>query len=53
MQKRTPGENYKQVMLLREMAFKLKTAQVRKVYPELSDAEVEKKVKKIFLYAST
>jgi hypothetical protein len=48
MQKRTPAENYKQVILLREMAFKLKKAQVRKVYPELSDAEVEKKSKEDF-----
>jgi len=53
MNKRTPADNYKQVMLLREMAFKLKMAQVRKVYPELTDAEVKEKVKKIFLYAST
>jgi len=53
MNKRTPAQNYEQVMKLREMAYKLKAAQIRRIYPELSDDEVEKKVKKIFLYAST
>jgi hypothetical protein len=53
MKKRTMIDNYWQAMALRELAFKLKVAQVKKVFPELSEKEVHEKVKKIFLYAST
>jgi hypothetical protein len=49
----TPGQRWEQFMSLRATAWKLKRAGVKRIYPELPEAEIEKKVREYFLHART
>jgi len=47
------NKKYEQFKSLRETAWLVKRAAFRRKYPELGPEEIEEKVKKAFLYAST
>ena len=49
--KLTPEQKLTQALRLYTNARDLKIAGLKKFHPELSDQEIEKKVKEIFLYA--
>jgi hypothetical protein len=49
----TPAERWRQFLLLRETAWKLKRAGLKSLYPDLSDGEIETKVRDCFLNATT
>ena len=49
----TPEQKLQQALRLYDAAKKLKAATLRKFHPNLTDAEVAKKVKEIFLHANT
>jgi hypothetical protein len=51
--KLTPEQKLNQSLKLYSAAKELKTAALRKFYPELTETEIIKKVKDIFLYART
>lgn len=46
-------EKLEQVFKLREAAWAMKAAGIKARKPELSEEEVQKQVKQVFLYAST
>lgn len=46
-------EKLEQVCKLREAAWAIKAAGIKAKRPELSDEEIQKQVKQVFLYAST
>jgi hypothetical protein len=49
----TPDKKLRLSLNLYHSAVKLKKASFRKFHPELSEKEIQKKVKEIFLYART
>ncbi len=49
----TPARKWAEAVKLRDMAWKLKRSALRHEHPDWSDEEIEKKVREIFLYAST
>ncbi|MFP4014955.1 MAG: hypothetical protein ACLFVQ_12785 [Chitinispirillaceae bacterium] len=49
----TPAQKWAEAVKLRELAWNLKKAYIRQTHPNWSDEQVEKKVREIFLYAST
>ncbi|MFP4164995.1 MAG: hypothetical protein ACLFQB_13890 [Chitinispirillaceae bacterium] len=49
----TPAQKWAEAVKLRELAWKLKRAYIKQNHPDLSDEQVEERVRKIFLYAST
>ena len=49
----TPEQKLIQSLRLYHAAKELKTAALRKFHPELSQQEIQKKVKEIFLYAKS
>ena len=49
----SPARKWEEFKRLRATAWELKKAALREKFPQLSDEELDQKVKKIFLYAST
>ncbi len=49
----SPAQKWEEVTKLRKMAWDLKWALVKQSHPDLSDEEIRKKVRAIFLYATT
>jgi len=49
----TPEQKLIQSLKLYHSAKELKTAALRKFYPELTETEIKQKVRNIFLYART
>lgn len=49
----SPAQRYAQLMMLRQTAWDLKAAAVREKHPELPEAEVQVRVAKIFIHATT
>ena len=49
----SPAQKYEQLMLLRKFAWQVKSAGLREQYPELSEDEIQHRVAKIFLHATT
>ena len=49
----TYAQKWAQMVALRKMAWDMKIAFTRQQFPELTEAEVTEKVRKIFLYATT
>jgi hypothetical protein len=49
----SPGEKLEQALILYQNARELKTAAIKKFYPNLNEKEVNQKVKEIFLYAKS
>lgn len=49
----SPAQRYSQLMMLRQTAWELKAAAIREKCPELPDAEVQIRVAKIFIHATT
>jgi hypothetical protein len=52
-QRMSYAERWRQAVALRETAWTMKKAAVKYAHPEWSDAQIEKAVRDIFLYAST
>ena len=49
----TPGQRWEQFLSLRATAWKLKRAGIKSLYPDLSEEEIEIKVRDCFLHATT
>jgi hypothetical protein len=49
----TPGQRWEQFQALRATAWKLKRAGVKSLYPDLSENEIETKVREYFRHART
>jgi hypothetical protein len=49
----TPAQKWAEAVKLREMAWALKTAAIKKAHPDWSEEQVKKTVRDIFLYATT
>ncbi|MBN2144928.1 MAG: hypothetical protein JW774_09920 [Candidatus Aureabacteria bacterium] len=49
----TYAEKWDEVLKLRETAWMMKSAAVREAHPDWSDAQVERAVRDIFLYAAS
>lgn len=48
-----PGKKWEQMVKLREMAWNLKAAYLRKLHPDWNEQQIQEKVREIFLYATT
>jgi hypothetical protein len=51
--KMTPAQKWQEVLRLRDVAWQMKGAFLRKQNPSWSEQEIQTELKKIFLYAST
>jgi hypothetical protein len=49
----TPAQKWAEVVKLREMAWSLKRAAVRRAHPDWDEKRIARTVRDIFLYAST
>ena len=49
----TPAQRYQQFMALRATAWKYKRAAIKAEFPDLSEGELEERVRKVFLHATT
>lgn len=47
----TPSQKLRQVLRLRQSAWDLKAAWLRKIHPEWTEVQVQDEVRRIFLYA--
>lgn len=53
LRRMTPAEKWNEFCKMRRLAWDLKAAAMRMAHPDWTDAQVQEKVRLIFLYATT